>query len=167
MKKILKASTVLALLSPVIALAQSVGGGIIPGGITPVGPAVGLEDGVPAAGTDNISKVLSLVSYWLVIVATIVIAIGLITFLWGVVQYITAGADEEKRAAARNMMLYGIIGLFVMVSVWGLVYFLADIVGVDPGSGVELPGIPAVVDDQDFGGGGTPTDDPFGSFRPH
>ncbi|OHA15375.1 MAG: hypothetical protein A3H57_01740 [Candidatus Taylorbacteria bacterium RIFCSPLOWO2_02_FULL_43_11] len=155
MKKILKASTVLALLSPVIALAQSVGGGIIPGGITPVGPAVGLEDGVPAAGTDNISKVLSLVSYWLVIVATIVIAIGLITFLWGVVQYITAGADEEKRAAARNMMLYGIIGLFVMVSVWGLVYFLGSLLGITPGGGVDLPGVPAILNtDGGFGGGG-------------
>ena len=150
MKKLFKASTILALLSPLAALAQA--GGIIPGGITPV-EAPQVED-VPIAGEDKISQVLSLISYWLVIIATIIIAIGLITFLWGVVQYITAGADEEKRVAARNMMLYGIIALFVMVAVWGLVYFLGSLVGVTPGGGVDLPGVPAVLGGGNIGGGG-------------
>ena len=159
--KLFKASTIIFLLAPFTALAQRAPVySSMPDGLPVLGE-------IPVPGEDRVSQILELFSYWLVVIATIIIAIGLITFLWGVVQYITAGADEEKRATARYVMLYGVIGLFVMVSVWGLVYFLADIVGVDPGSGVELPGIPAVVVDQDFGGGGTPTDDPFGSFRPH
>jgi hypothetical protein len=43
------------------------------------------------------------------------------------------------------MMIYGIIGLFVMVSVWGLVYFVGSLVGIEPGGGVNLPGVPAVL----------------------
>jgi hypothetical protein len=105
----------------------------------------GPSGGVPRAGDDRVSRLLSLVSYWFVVVATIIIAIALITFLWGVVKYITSGADEEQRIGARNMMLYGIIGLFVMVSVWGLVYFVGSVVGIEPGGGTNLPGVPAVL----------------------
>lgn len=151
MKKIFKASTILALLSPLAVLAQAAGG-IIPGGITPVNAPV-ITGTLPPPGTDKVSQLLSLVSYWLVVIATIIIAIGLITFLWGVVQYITAGADEEKRVAARNMMLYGIIALFVMVAVWGLVYFVGSLVGITPGGGVDLPGVPAVLGPGDSGVG--------------
>lgn len=47
-----------------------------------------------------------------------------IVFLWGVILYITAGGDEEKRKEGRNYIIYGLIGLFVMVAVWGIVNVL-------------------------------------------
>ena len=53
-----------------------------------------------------------------------------------------AGGDEEKRANGRSLMIYGVIGLFVMVAVWGLVYFLASILGIGVGGGVDIPAIP-------------------------
>lgn len=55
----------------------------------------------------------------------IVISIALLLFLIGIVQYVTAGGDEERRAAARGMIIFGVIALFVMVSVWGFVNILA------------------------------------------
>ncbi len=54
----------------------------------------------------------------------IVISIALLLFLIGIVQFVTAGGDEEKRAAARGMIIFGIIALFVMVSAWGFVNIL-------------------------------------------
>lgn len=55
----------------------------------------------------------------------IVISIALLLFLIGIVRYVTAGGDEEARAAARGMIIFGIIALFVMVSVWGFVNILS------------------------------------------
>ncbi len=52
------------------------------------------------------------------------IGMGLILFLAGVVKFVGAGDNEEKRAAGREMMMFGIIALFVMVSVWGFVNIL-------------------------------------------
>ncbi|MEK7107790.1 MAG: hypothetical protein AAB814_01285 [Patescibacteria group bacterium] len=63
----------------------------------------------------------------------ILIGIGLVVFLWGVVRYITAGPDETKRTEARNLMVWGIIGLFVMVGVWGLVSLIGYIFGITLG----------------------------------
>ncbi len=48
-------------------------------------------------------------------------ATAIVAFLYGVQKYITAGASEDKVKEGRNMMIYGIIGLAVMFSVWGLV----------------------------------------------
>ncbi len=54
----------------------------------------------------------------------LVISIGLLLFLIGIVQFVTAGGDEEKRDSARNMIIFGIIALFVMTAVWGFVKLL-------------------------------------------
>ncbi len=52
-----------------------------------------------------------------------IIAIAVVFFIWGVFQYMIAG-DEDKKKEAKGMILYGIIGIFVMVSVYGLVNIL-------------------------------------------
>jgi hypothetical protein len=55
----------------------------------------------------------------------IVFALAFIVFIWGIFQYFIAGGhDEEKRDAGKSLMLWGLIGFFVMVSVWGLVNIL-------------------------------------------
>jgi hypothetical protein len=73
-------------------------------------------------------------------IVPIVFSLALILFLWGLLSYITAGADEEKRGTARNYMIYGIIALFVMVSVWGLVAILNRTFGIGQGGApIELP----------------------------
>ena len=54
----------------------------------------------------------------------ILMALALIYFFVGIVKYMQSVGDETKRKEGVNMMTYGIIALFVMVSVWGLVNVL-------------------------------------------
>lgn len=70
------------------------------------------------------------------------IGIGVIVFLFGLISFITAGADEEKRKGARNTIIWGIIILFVMVSVWGLVGVLENTFGFESYEPENLPQIP-------------------------
>lgn len=72
-------------------------------------------------------------------VIPILLIVGTVVFLWGVILYLTAGADEEKRANARSLMIYGLVGLFVMVAVWGIVNVLVGFFGV---GGTGVPGRP-------------------------
>lgn len=54
-----------------------------------------------------------------------IFALAFIVFIWGIFTYFIAGGhDEEKRGLGKNLILYGILGFFVMVSVWGLVNIL-------------------------------------------
>ncbi len=56
----------------------------------------------------------------------VIILVGLVTFLVGVIGFISAGDNEEKRAQGRSVMIFGIIVLFVMVSFWGFVKILTQ-----------------------------------------
>lgn len=104
-------------------------------------PFLAFAQAVPGrAGTivDNVRNLLNAI-------IPILLIIGTIVFLWGVIMFLTAGADEEKRASARSLMIYGLVGLFVMVAVWGIVNVLVGFTGTG-GTGIPtspggLPGV--------------------------
>ena len=83
---------------------------------------------------DNIAEALLLLIPILFILATIV-------FIWGIILYVTAGGDEEKRKEGRKFIIYGLIGLFVMVAVWGIVNVIVGLFFPD-----GLPGPPGLPD---------------------
>lgn len=59
----------------------------------------------------------------------IVFTLALLGFFYGLVKYIF-GAEHDKDQAKKTM-IWGIVALFVMAAVWGLVNFLGDAVGVE------------------------------------
>ena len=54
----------------------------------------------------------------------LLIAAAVVWFVYGLFQLFLA-ADEEKKEKAKSTVIYGVIAIFVMVSVWGLVNILA------------------------------------------
>lgn len=58
------------------------------------------------------------------------IALAVVWFIWNVIRY-TMSDDEEKKGAAKNQMIWGIIAIAVIVSIWGLVAILQNIFGVN------------------------------------
>jgi hypothetical protein len=61
----------------------------------------------------------------------ILIAIATVVFLWGVIKYVAAGGDEDKVREGRNMMMFGVISLAVMISMWGLVALIVKTINID------------------------------------
>ena len=61
----------------------------------------------------------------------LMIGIAALYFVIGVVQYIIGTEDETKRTSGRNHMFWGIIGLFIMLSVFGIIDLIIDSLGVD------------------------------------
>lgn len=80
---------------------------------------------VAGAQTDGINHLINQVQNIIARLIPIVIGLALLVFLWGVLMYVISKNDDDKKSA-RNYMLWGIIGLFVMVAVWGLVSILTD-----------------------------------------
>jgi len=64
-----------------------------------------------------------------------------IFFLYNLIQFIISAGDEGKRENARMMMIYSVIGMFVMATIWGLVEALKDFLGIGIGGGTssDLP----------------------------
>jgi hypothetical protein len=105
---------------------------------------------LPALAFAQVQNIQSLGQQVIDIINTVLVplifALAFIVFLWGVFQYFIAGAaDEEKREGGKSLMIYGLIGFFVMVSVWGLVNLLVGTFQLDtaaPNAG-ELPQTPS------------------------
>ncbi|HEV3245406.1 MAG TPA: hypothetical protein VG102_03535, partial [Candidatus Paceibacterota bacterium] len=53
----------------------------------------------------------------------LLVTLAIIAFFWGLIRYVLAAGEEGKKNAL-SMMLYGVITIFVMVSIWGIVRLL-------------------------------------------
>lgn len=79
-----------------------------------------------AQNITNVQNGIQSVSAIIANLIPLIIAIAVLLFLIGVLRFVTAGGDEEQRASARNMIIFGIIALFVMTAVWGFVQILGS-----------------------------------------
>lgn len=76
--------------------------------------------------TSTLDRITSILS----VVVPLVIALGVVYFIWGVVQYVIS-SDEEAKKAGKNRMIFGIIGLVVIVGMWGLVNMVLNSFALD------------------------------------
>ncbi len=80
------------------------------------------------AGFNNLKVFKDLVNYTVCIISSAIIpfifSLAFVMFLWGMTQFLMNSEEEAKREKGRQFMIWGIIALTVMVSVWGLVKVL-------------------------------------------
>lgn len=90
-----------------------------------------------ACNLPNKAKIQDLFNYVSCIISKSIIplifTLAVAFFVWGVVQYMLASADEHKKEMGKQYMVWGIIALTVMVSVWGLVNLVGNTFGLDTG----------------------------------
>ncbi len=65
------------------------------------------------------------------LMAGLIITISLIYFIWNTIKYIKS--QDKDRVKYREGMIYGVIGLAVVVSVWGIVGLIRSIFGIEAG----------------------------------
>ena len=61
----------------------------------------------------------------------IVLAIAVLIFFWGLAMYMFNTNDTNKRTEGINIMFMGILAVFVMVSIWGIIRILQQTFKVD------------------------------------
>ena len=106
---------------------------------------------VAAAAINNVSDLGTFIINTInAVIVPVLFAVAFIVFLWGAFQTFILGANsEEVKTKGKNLMLWGLIGFFVMVSVWGLVNILTGSIGFGnnrgpsgglPSSGTQVGG---------------------------
>ena len=78
--------------------------------------------------TSNIEDFIQGVSNAVGILIPIAFALILLFFFWGLAKYVLGDAEDKEKA--KNLMIWGVIALFVAASIWGLVAFLQQVFGV-------------------------------------
>jgi len=62
-------------------------------------------------------------------------AAALLFFFWGVAKYILASGDEDAKIQGRRIIIVGIIALFVISAIGGILYFIGGELGIPLDSG--------------------------------
>lgn len=56
-------------------------------------------------------------------------AVAMVFFLWGVFQYVRGAGDPKARETGRNHILWSIVGMAIMFSVFGIMTVISNTVG--------------------------------------
>ena len=95
------------------------------------------------AFAQTLESVLGKIKGLLDSVIPIIIVGAVIYFFYGVAKYVMAAGDEEAQKQGRSIMIWGVVGLFVIVSVWGLVGLLGNTFDIQIGGPPPtLPNVP-------------------------
>jgi hypothetical protein len=115
MKKLIGSATIISLSLPFVAFADSI---------------------------NNIDNIFAFIQKMFGYATVIVISLAVLYFLYGVLNYVTKGSEAEERTKAIGMIITGIVAIFVMISVWGLVGILTGTFNLGGNQAPAVPRLP-------------------------
>lgn len=92
----------------------------------------------------NLSPLESIIGAVAAVIGTLIpilVTLGLAVFLWGLVRYLWGGGSEPEINNAKVLMKWGLVILFVMVSVWGIIDFMQRALNLDKNATGKAPQI--------------------------
>ena len=104
---------------------------------------IGLTLMVPLAAAaatvaDIIGRARSVVNTIIPLLASVAFAAS----LYGIVRFIASAGSEEKRSEAKKYVLYGLVGMFIIVAFWGILTVVANtFFGGSIGAPISISGI--------------------------
>lgn len=90
------------------------------------------------AGT-NIDTLVAWMKAAMSTATTLILGAAVVFLVWNIFGFVMAAGDEEARKEKRAGIIYGVIGVAVMVSIYGLVAFLTSSAGLSSGSTLTAP----------------------------
>lgn len=81
--------------------------------------------------TSNIGEILTYLSCLLSKIMPILVTVAALAFVWGIIKFYLNPNNEEKKKEGKGFMVWGLVALFVIVCVWGLVGLIANTFGVE------------------------------------
>ncbi|MCF7835689.1 MAG: hypothetical protein K9M15_01030 [Candidatus Marinimicrobia bacterium] len=75
--------------------------------------------------TDLISKIIE---YGVQPFITFLVVLTVAIFIWGLVEFVAGSDNEEKRSTGKRHLIWGIIGLFIMFAVWGVISIIQNFI---------------------------------------
>ena len=73
------------------------------------------------------------------LVITFLFVLALLVFVWGMVRLIIAAGDPDKIKEAKGFILWGLIGMAILASVFGIVTFIQSYFGVTGSGTFNIP----------------------------
>lgn len=63
----------------------------------------------------------------------LVFAVALLVFFWGIFQFIATQTTDKGRSDGKKKIFWGLFGMFVMISAYGLIRLILGTFSITPG----------------------------------
>lgn len=73
------------------------------------------------------------------LVLALLFVLALLVFVWGIVKFIVAASNPEQLKKARGILWWGVIGMFVLASVFGTVVAIQVYFGIAGDAPIPIP----------------------------
>ncbi|PCI29649.1 hypothetical protein COB55_01760 [Candidatus Wolfebacteria bacterium] len=94
-------------------------------------------------GLQNVENIVYGVDRIVFLLVPIAFTLAVALFFWGLALYIFAQGSEDRQDRGKGIMTWGVIAIFVMSSIWGIVNFVAWSLGVQ---GIRSRVVPRITD---------------------
>jgi hypothetical protein len=76
----------------------------------------------------------------------ILLSIAILVFFWGLVKFIAHAGDEKAVAEGKQLIIWGLVGIFVMITLWSIVGYIQTLFGIDYSPiGETAPSLPSMI----------------------
>lgn len=75
----------------------------------------------------NLSDIIIVFNKYINTLTPILASLAIICFFYGLIWYIYAAGDSKGREKGRQTIIWGLVGLFVIFSLWGILEFLKSV----------------------------------------
>jgi hypothetical protein len=89
----------------------------------------------------DISDVIAAVDSLVTSLIPIAASLALLAFIWGLAQYIFKAGDKEAKEEGQRIMVAGVISLFLIAAISGIIDLLAQSLDISTGGNVPVPGV--------------------------
>lgn len=96
---------------------------------------------VSAQGIDDFSDLVTELQGVVNLLIPLVASLALLAFFWGLAKYVFHAGNEETKDKGRRVMIGGIIALFLIASVAGIIEFIATALDINTGESIDPPRI--------------------------
>ena len=96
-----------------------------------------------AYAQQNLFSVLGIFDALIRSLFPVALTLALLFLFWGLAKFILSSGDEKAHEAGKNILLWGVVTMFVLVSIWGIITFFSDSFGISRGGVCPPPSIGA------------------------
>ncbi|MDZ4299927.1 MAG: hypothetical protein U1A26_03340 [Candidatus Sungbacteria bacterium] len=64
-------------------------------------------------------------------IITLLFSLATVVFMWGIIAYVINGGNADRAGKAKTVILWGIIGMALMLGAWGIVRIICGFFGPD------------------------------------
>lgn len=94
---------------------------------------------------DLLTAIMSLIA----LLIPLAYGLALLFFLWGIAKFIFKAGDEKAKEDGKRLMVWGVIALFVITSIWGIIaVFRYDLLGIPTRNMISPPGPSPIIPTQ-------------------